>query len=163
MKLAWVISETLQLPPKYHSTMLHDLAPIWGSWRVWRSYQCDNCVCGDQLESQYCIENQYNQYCNLYVPDTIDVKEPNIFRYGSQGQLPTANRNDIIAMHLAGSRCDLVLLLGFQYKVHKAIIDGVVSNNPDTQWVLVTDVQETIDNRENFTCDKLDNVLKLLN
>jgi hypothetical protein len=65
MKFAWVLSETLQLPPKYQLKQLQDRAPIWGSWRIWRSYHCDHCVCGDQQEARYCIEHQYYQYCNL--------------------------------------------------------------------------------------------------
>jgi hypothetical protein len=163
MKFAWVLSETLQLPPKYQIKQLQDLAPIWGSWRIWRSYHCDHCVCGDQQEAQYCIEHQYYCYCTLYVPDSVETKLPNTFHYGSQGHLTIDNRNDIIAMHLAGSQSDLVMLLGFDYQKCGHVIDAVIDNYTDTQWVFVSNMQQLINDRENFTCDILDNVLTCLN
>lgn len=163
MKVAWVFAESLQLPPKYTNNQLHDIAPIWGSWKLWRSYHCDHCICGNLEESQYCIDHEYNQYCNLYIPDVIDKNLPNVVKFGSQGQADISNRNDIISLHLAGSRNDLILSLGFDQDADIEILKSISNNYPDKQWVIISirSIKHNII-EDNITCDLLDNVLKSL-
>jgi hypothetical protein len=167
MRIYWVLAEQLQLPPKYTSQDLHAVAPIWASWRLWRSYQVDNCICGDIDEAEFCLQYQFNQFCNLYVPDSVKTPYPRVIKFASGSLLTFSHANDIISMFLAGVQSDLVLLLGF----HNINVDNsygqafraTINNLPDTQWVNVSvDGSANTVNLQNYTCDKLDNVVKLL-
>lgn len=162
MKIAWVLSESLQLPPKYTNQQLHDVAPIWASWKLWRAYQPDHCVCGDINQAQYCIDHDYHRYTNLYIPDVLDIKLPNVNKFGSQGATGLVNINDVIALHLAAVGHDLILVLGFDQD-HNSL-KHVIRQFSDVQWVYVTtDLNSNPQwNYTNFTCDLLDNVLQSL-
>jgi len=161
MKIAWALAESLQLPPRYKIQQLQDIAPIWGSWKLWRGYNCDHCICGDTQEAQYCIDHDFYQYCKLYIPDGINKKAPNIVKFGAQGQVNALHLNDIITLHLVGSQHDLVLLLGFDRVFDTEILKSLVNEYPNTQWVMISHNEIDLDN-ENFTCDLLDNVLQSL-
>jgi hypothetical protein len=143
------------------------VAPLWASWRLWRSYQIDNCVCGDTDEAEFCLKYQYNHYCNLYVPNSIEKSYSRVIKYASHTVLKFSNVNDIIAMFLAGSQSDFILLLGFQNinwdNDYGQAFRAAVNNLPQTQWVNVSwDGAENSLDLPNYTCDKFDNVVKSL-
>jgi hypothetical protein len=162
MNIAWAISENLHLPPKYSTQQLHDIAPIWSSWRAWRAYQSDNCVASNQTEIEFCIQHQYYQHCNLYLPDSYDLRiSAPIRRYSGSGHMARPGLDDVIALHLAAAHQDLILLLGFD--CHDTL-RSVIKQYHKCQWVLVG-LDQILDAdivEDNFTCDNLDNVLQSL-
>jgi hypothetical protein len=88
--------------------------------------------------------------------------------------------DDIVALHLVSNISDIVLLAGFdlskkekaldRFQEHKdfnyyALIQSIITANPDTQWVLVdhpNSVDKSFKKLSNLTCDIMPNVLKLL-
>jgi hypothetical protein len=80
--------------------------------------------------------------------------------------------DDIVALHLASNRVDIVLMLGFDLtridpKNHHYLghVLSVIKQHPDTQWVLVdhpAEFDKNFQDLANLTCDSLGNVLQLL-
>jgi len=168
INIAWVIAEDYHLPPRYGTDILHAIGPIWSSWRIWRTYGSDNCVCLETADIEFCIEQEYHEYCNLYIPDSYELTSRlSIKRYAGMGKINLPNSIDIVTLHLAAAWQDIILLLGFDLSrnsVLKNYVMSAVSQYAKCQWVCIDnrsqDFQDT--NLENFTCDSFDNVVKSL-
>jgi hypothetical protein len=80
------------------------------------------------------------------------------------------HQEEIIAMHLAASVSDIVLLLGFDWSQlsqqhYAGLVSQVIRDNAKTQWVLIDHPgkpHETMTNLSNLTQDTLSGVLTLL-
>jgi hypothetical protein len=86
---------------------------------------------------------------------------------------------DIVALHLAGSRSELVLVAGIELittasadplnsvylRNRLGLVHAVVKNYPAVQWILVdhtAPLDKSFLTFDNLTCDKMENVLNLL-
>jgi hypothetical protein len=174
MKIAWLFSENTILGPQIDIGQLHELAPIWGSWRTWRSYGTDNVICYDPAQAHQLIEQDYQKVCNLYVHQTAwekANKPAGIHAFGGDFPINVQHPDDIVCMHLAASQNQIVLMVGFSLEQKQTVTPYIeliaqsVQTNPKTQWVLVDhpkDLLSPFAGLKNITCDTMNNVLGLL-
>lgn len=168
INIAWAIAKDYQLPPRYDTRLLHAIGPIWSSWRNWRTYGSDNCICLETADIDYCVTQEYHKYCNLYIPDSYQLTEQlPIKRFTGLGQINLPNSIDIVTLHLAAAWQDIILLLGFDLSVNSMLenyVMSAVSQYSKCQWVCIDSPIDYQPDKtfENFTCDSLDNVLKSL-
>lgn len=175
LNIGWVIATGFQFDPIVDVDRIKDIGPIWGSWTTWRGCGTDNVICHDRTKAKDLVDNGFQSGCNLYVPESVyqELQRPiGVRPYGGNFEYQVANIEDIVALHLAGSSLDIILMLGFDlYKLNPnnkhyyGLILSFVNNNPDIQIVLIDhlpDLDKNFQDRDNLTCDTLGNVLQLL-
>ena len=181
MRVCWIISEdfaSTHITPE----QLKDIAPSWGSWKTWRAWNTDNVLCHDAVKAQELVQRAFHSVCNFYTANKNYAQLGRPARVNLyEGDFPGAldRPEEIIAMHLVAEQNDLVLLLGFdlapkksddRFETHKNLnytnaFRATLNTYPETQWVLIDhpeDLDKSFKNVTNLTCDKFENVLKLL-
>lgn len=177
MNINWVVANHTLIDPTVDLDQLKEIGSIWGSWQTWRSCQTDNVICHDVAKAQQLIENKFSTLCNFYVPkslyDTLD-NPIGIQVYGGNFDHEIDNHDEIIAMHLAATASDIVLLLGFDWHTklsdqkhinYQNLIRYAIDQNKQTQWVLLDHQAPTwpeLSKLDNLTQDTLPNVIKML-
>ena len=183
MRVNWVIASGYQLDPALDPDQLKLVGPIWGSWRTWRACSTDNVICNDFPKSRELLDRAFQAVCNFYVPRKFyqDLGRPiGLKLYDGEFGQDVDHLEDIVAMHLAASVSDIVLLLGFdfaeiqlpedQLKKHKinnwhGLIRSIIASDNRIQWVAVDhpiELDKSYQNLPNLTCDTMENALKLL-
>ena len=180
MEISWVISEDYN-DPIVKSEKLKEIGSTWGSWKTWRAYSTDNVLCADNTKAQDLIKRAFHSVCNFYIPQksyTLLNRPTGVKVFDGDFPDDFTKQEDVIAMHLC-SQSELVLLLGFNLqevteedptakflaKSYQAAIRSDVKNNPNTQWVFIDhseDMEKSLKDLENITCDTYENVLQLL-
>jgi len=184
MNISWIFSDTLFLEPEVDLKIIKDVGSIWGSWRTWRAYQTDNVVCHDFQKADELIRRSLQTRCNFYVPNDhyLKLERPaGVMIYEGNFVHDVDHQEEIVAMHLAASVSDIVLLLGFEFgepttqsdklQEHRAhnyrhLCKQAIKSNANTQWVLVDHNREIMKDWKdlgNLTKDSLSNVLTLIN
>jgi len=170
-------------PADLDSDLLKSIGSTWGSWRTWRDCLTDNVICNDLGHARELLKRNLQTSCNLYVAEKFYAKlgRPSGLNY-YQGNFEgdALDIEDVIAMHLVSTNCDLVLLLGFnlanpgtssdrlvlrQMKNRFGLLRSCIAQNTDVQWVLVDHTNapdKAFSDLINLTCDTRENVLKLL-
>ena len=184
MRVSWVLAASVVNRRDWgrYPELMKSIAPMWGSWKTWVDFSTDNVVCHDLDKSRDLVNRAFHAVCNFYVykqhfeqlgsPARINV-------YDGTYHVMIPDVEDIVSMHLAAARSDMVLLLGFDFaktvasnsaeqdqnlRDRKGLLRGVVANT-NTQWVAIDHdaVPDTsFSNLSNFTRDTMDNVLRLL-
>ncbi|CAB4138207.1 hypothetical protein UFOVP328_400 [uncultured Caudovirales phage] len=183
MNISWVLSNGLIPDPELDLQQLKDIGPFWGGWQTWRSCGTDNVICNDFDRAQSLIARKFNEGCNFYIPNNIyqSLDHPSRVKlYDGTTNLDLDNKEEIIAMHLAASQSDIVLLLGFDWQPktkqadrlqehlaqnYRNLIRQVMSENSLVQWVLIdhkSKLMLEIQDLPNLTQDTLKSVLKML-
>lgn len=183
MNISWVLSDRVELDPTLDISRLKDVGSIWGGWKTWRAYSTDNVICNDSVKADELIKRQFQNLCNLYIPNLnyITLGRPdNVKIYEGSFVHDVDNQDEIVALHLAASTSDIVLLLGFdfgeysqqpdklaEHRAHhyRGLIKQAIIGNPEIQWVVVdhkTPIRDEFQNLENFSQDSIENVLDLL-
>jgi hypothetical protein len=183
MNISWVLADSTVLDPTLDIVTLKDIGPIWGSWKTWRGCSTDNVICHDQGRAVELIKREFQNSCNFYIHNDAYqfLNSPsNVKLY--QGQFPDQidNPDEIIAMHLAASQNDILLLIGFDWTkkpkltnrlqehcahVYRTLVEHTIRNNPDVQWVLVDhnpNLWSDLEKIENLTQDTFSNIVKML-
>ena len=180
MEISWVLSEDYN-DPIVKSEQLKDIGSTWGSWKTWRSWSTDNVLCADNTKAQDLIKRAFHSVCNFYIPQKsyILLNRPTGVRV-FEGDFPDdfTKQEDVIAMHLC-SQSELVLCMGFDLqevtetdpkakflaKSYETAIRAVIKNNPNTQFVFIDhpgELDKSLKDLENISCDTFENVLQLL-
>jgi len=185
MNIQWVLADNLVLEPSADINRMKNVGSFWGSWKTWRAYQTDNVVCYDRQKAEELIKKAFHGACNLYLPNSIysEIGKPpgvRLYEGGFMGHTVDC-QEEIIAMNLAGSISDVVLLIGFDWRKktkskdelqeirnqnYNGLVLQAIKQNPDTQWVLVDHpgkLQKDLSKLDNLGQDTLQGVLKLLN
>jgi hypothetical protein len=181
MNISWVLADTIVLDPMADPASMKDLGPIWGSWKTWRSCQTDNVICHDLVKSQELIQRNFHSTCNFYIPNnnfTVLERPDHVLLYEG-AFLDEFQPEEIVAMHLAASQSDIVLLLGFDLTekeksldkltehrahVYRILVKHCIEDNPEVQWVLVDHpgpIMKMLSKMENLTTDTMANCLGL--
>ncbi len=175
MKISWVVADGYQFDPTVDVDVIKNIGSIWGSWTTWRGCGTDNVICNSESKAQDLIERSFHKGCNFYIPNKTWTKlnQPSgVQSYGGEFAHEIQNTDDIIALHLASSTANIVLMMGFDLSLldlsnqhYYGHVLSVIKQHPDTQWVLV-DHNKTLDKNfqdlPNLTCDIFKNVLQLL-
>ena len=118
MNVNWVLADDAVLDHDINLEKIKNIGSLWGSWRTWRAYQVDNVICNDFRKSQELLKRQFNQQCNFYISNEnfkhLDNPEKVII-YEGQFVHDVDRQDEIVALHLAASQSDIVLLLGFDW------------------------------------------------
>ena len=180
MEISWVLSEDYN-DPIVKSEQLKDIGSTWGSWKTWRAYSTDNVLCADNTKAQDLIKRAFHSVCNFYIPQKsyIFLNRPTGVKV-FEGDFPDdfTKQEDVIAIHLC-SQSELVLCMGFDLqevtetdpkakflaKSYETAIRAVIKNNPNTQFVFIDhpgELDKSLKDLENISCDTYENVLQLL-
>lgn len=181
MRINWVFAAECKLDPEIDIEKLKSIGPTWGSWTTWRACATDNVICDGFAKSRDLFKRDFQKTCNFYIPRRyyLDLGRPTGAKfYDGEYQEQVDNIEDIIAMQIASTQSDIVLLLGFDWVLPTQITDrfdkhkimnyhglvrSTISNSKDVQWVAVTD--QTPDRAyadiANLNIDTLDNVLNM--
>ena len=179
MNIQWVLADNLVLDPTIDIKRLKKAGALWGSWKTWRAYNTDNVVCHDETKAAELIKKAFQATCNFYIPNSVykTLNQPlsvRLYEGGFMGH-EVNNQDELVAMNLAGSICEVVLLLGFTWEEddtdikvrnHKGLFLQAINSRPDVQWILVDypgDLPKELTNLPNLDKDSFENVLSILN
>jgi hypothetical protein len=184
MNISWVVSDSAVLDPVQELEPLKQIGSFWGSWRTWRAWQTDNVICHDQARADELLKRAFQAACNFYIPNSayVALNRPlGVQVYQGDFVHDLDRKEEIVAMHLAASTSDIVLLVGFDFaqqpknsdrsqdhqaQHHCGLALQVIRDNADTQWVLIDHPGKPhpgTANLPNLTQDTMSGVLELLN
>ena len=182
MNVSWVLADTLILDPSVDMSAIKAIGPLGGSWRTWRGCSTDNLICHHLGKSQELIKRSFHSTCNLYIPNDawITLDRPSNVNLYEGKFLDEFQPEEIVAMHLAASQSDIILLLGFDLTektknpdrllehrahVYRTLVRHCIENNPEVQWVLVDhpgDIMKSMSKLSNLVKDTMETALSLL-
>ena len=181
-KISWVLADSTVLDPAYDINDFKRLGAFWGSWQIWRSCQIDNVICHDQTKVAELTKRQFQTRCNFYIPDSAyaNLDRPDGVKvYAGEFVHDVIRQEEIVALHLAATTSDIVLLFGWNFTELKPDPDRLVANQQlhhrnmvrqafitynQVTWVIVDhpeDIDPNIANLENVVTDTLNTVLEL--
>ena len=155
MNISWVLADSVVLDPTLDPADLKQVGPVWGSWRTWRACQTDNVICHDMQKAADLVKRQFQNNCNFYLPNSVhaSLDRPDGVRlYEGDFVHDVDRQEEIVALHLAASTSDIVLLLGFDLtplstdtdrllahraQHHRNLLRQAMVNYDQVQWVVV--------------------------
>ena len=181
MNVSWVLADTFVLDPTLDIKEIKEIGPLWGSWKTWRGCQTDNVICHNLEKSRELLQRKFQQNCNFYIPNSnwVTLDRPDGVKLYEGSFTDEFQPEEIVAMHLAASQSDIILLLGFdlsekhknpnkllehQAHVYRTLIKHAIEQNPEIQWVLVdhpNPIMKMLSKLPNLTTDTMDNCLGL--
>jgi hypothetical protein len=182
VKISWVVAADHSLDPTINVEQIKSVGPVWGSWRTWRACATDNVICHEQQKARELLDRAFQAVCNFYIPRNLyeALSRPMGVRlYDGDFDREMDNIEDIVALHLAGSDSDIVLVVGFDWTLPETVTDrferhkiinrhglmrSAVSSRAQTQWVAIdcANMDPGYQTLPNLTCDRMENVLQLL-
>jgi hypothetical protein len=183
MNISWVIADSAELDPTQNIDALKKLGPIWGSWRTWRAYQTDNVICHNQNKAEELVKRKFHERCNFYIPDSVNVllgRPAGVRLYAGDFVHDVIRQEELVALHLAATTSDIVLLLGWdlaklkpnsdrlesnQAQHHRNLFHQAVKDYGQTQWVVVDHLEPlapSLQVLENLVLDTMATVLALV-
>lgn len=182
MNISWVLADSATADPTLDITDLKQIGALWGGWRTWRAWQTDNVLCHDQGKAAELIKRNFQLNCNFYIPNSvyISLDRPDSVRVYEGAFVHDVDRQEeIVAIHLAATTSDIVLLLGFDLSElvpnadrllahraqhHRNHIHQAIKDFNQVQWVVVDhtgDLDPNLANLDNVVTDNLETVLAL--
>jgi len=183
LNISWVLADNVVLDPTQELEPLKHIGSFWGSWRTWRAYQTDNVICHDPAKVDELLKRAFQAACNFFIPNSAYValdRPLGVQLYEGDFVHDLDRKEEIVAMHLAASRSDIVLLVGFDFteqprnsdrmvehqaQHHRGLAMQAIKDNPEIQWVLIDhpgDIHPAMADLPNLTQDTMNNVLELL-
>lgn len=184
MNISWVLADSAVLDPTQELEPLKQVGAFWGSWRTWRAYQTDNVICHDLAKADELLRRAFQVTCNFYIPNSayVALNRPlGVQVYEGDFVHDLDRREEIVAMHLASSTSDIVLLIGFDFaerpknpdrlqehqaQHYRGLVTQVIQDRADVQWVLIDhpgQIHPAMRQLTNLTQDTISGVLGLLN
>jgi hypothetical protein len=182
MNISWVLADSVILDPTQDVDSLKNIGAFWGSWRTWRACQTDNVICHNQSKAAELIKRNFQKHCNFYIPNSVSssIGLPEGVRlYEGDFVHDVVRQEEIVAIHLAASTSDIVLLLGFdltkflpnldrllanQAQHHRNHIHQAIKDYNQVQWIVVDPTDKLDPNLaklDNISTDTLQAVLAL--
>ena len=180
MNISWVLADSTPADPAVDVAELKRIGSLWGGWRTWRAWQTDNVICHDQSKVAELIKRDFQNNCNFYIPNSVytSLARPNGVRLYEGAFVHDVDRQEeIVAIHLAATTGDIVLLYGFDltelepnsdrllsHKAHhhRNHIRQAIKDFDQVQWVVVDHPGEldlNLANLDNVVTDNLKTVL----
>lgn len=182
MNISWVLADLATADPTMDIAELKRIGAFWGSWRTWRAFQTDNVICHDQRKADELLRRNFQTNCNFYIPKSVytSLGRPDGIRlYEGAFVHDVDHQEEIVAMHLAATTSDIVLLFGFDLTELPADPDRLLANRAlhhrnhirqaikdynQVQWVVVDHLgklEPMLANLDNISTDTLQAVLAL--
>lgn len=183
MNISWVVADQTVLDPTINLDQIKSVGSIWGGWQTWRQCQTDNVICHNMKKAAELLDRNFANICNFYIPKAHyeQLDNPlNVKLYDGAFPDNIGAEDEIVSLHLAASVSDIVLLLGFDWTekepnddrlqehrthVYRTLINGVLRNNPEVQFVAVDhpgEFRKDLAQFANLTQDTLQTALSLL-
>jgi len=183
LNISWVLADTVVLDPMQELEPLKQTGAFWGSWRTWRAWQTDNVICHDLSKADELLKRAFQAACNFYIPNSAYValnRPMGVQVYEGDFVHDVVRREEIVAMHLAASTSDVVLLMGFDFaeqaknpdrmqehqaQHYRGLVTQAIRDNVNTQWVLIDHpgkIHPAMSDLSNLTQDTMAGVLELL-
>lgn len=184
MNINWVLANSTTLDPTVDLNRMKMAGAFWGSWQTWRACGTDNVICHNMKKSQELIRRAFHAACNFYIPNAnyqaLDRPQGVRLYEGDFLGHDVDNQDELIAINLAGSVSDVVLLVGFDWSPKTPDPDPVLENRarnyrglvlqalrsrPSVQWVMVDhpgELWSELTELETVTVDTMENVFGLL-
>jgi hypothetical protein len=184
MNISWVLADSAALDPTLDINDLKRLGAFWGSWKTWRAYQTDNVICHDQVKAAELLKRNFQTQCNFYIPNSIypALGRPTGVRlYAGEFVHDIVRQEEIVAVHLAATTSDIVLLLGWdltelpensdrlqahQAHHHRNLLYQALKDYNQIQWVVVDhagDLAKNLTKLDNVVTDTMGTVLTFAN
>jgi len=184
MNISWVLADSVELDPTQDINDLKRLGAFWGSWKTWRAYQTDNVICHDQAKAAELLKRNFQTLCNFYLPNSIYPalgRPPGVKLYAGEFVHDVVRQEEIVAVHLAATTSDIVLLLGWdltelpntpdkleahQALHHRNLLFQALKDYNQIQWVVVDhpgDLAKNLTKLDNVVTDTMDTVLTFAN
>jgi len=181
-KISWVLPDMATLDPAHDINKLKNRGTFWGSWRTWRAWQTDNVICHDQAKAAELIKRDFQSRCNFYISDSayISLDRPaGVKVYAGEFVHDVIQQEEIVALHLAASTSDIVLLYGWnlskldldnesdrlvvnQQRHHRNMVISALKQYTEKTWVIVDHAEPLdpmISGLENVVTDQLEAIL----
>jgi hypothetical protein len=182
MNISWVLADSVIMDPLADVPKMKEIGSMWGSWKTWRGCSTDNVICHDMGKAQELIKRSFQSTCNFYIPNEawVTLDRPDGVQLYEGKFLDEFQPEEIVAMHLAASQSDIILLLGFDLTektknpdrllehrahVYRTLVKHCIEGNPEVQWVLVDhpgDVMKFMSKIPNLVKDSMETALSLL-
>lgn len=185
MNIQWVLADDLILDPTIDVNRMKSGGAFWGSWKTWRAYNTDNVICHDMNKAQELIKRAFHSTCNFYIPNSVYVsldrpKGVKLYEGDFMGH-DVNNKDELVAMYLAATISDVILLVGFDLsekpknpdkltevlaRNYRGLAIQAIKSNPQVQWILVdhpTELMPELAELPNIGKDSFENVFKILN
>ena len=182
MNISWVLADTFILDPLVDIKEIKEIGPLWGSWKTWRACQTDNVICHELNKAGDLLKQNFHRKREFEIPNAhwSTLNRPEGVQLYEGKFLDEFQPEEIVAMHLAASQSDIVLLLGFDLTektknpdrllehrahVYRTLVKHCMENNPEVQWVLVDhsgDIMKFMSNIPNLVKDTMETALSLL-
>jgi hypothetical protein len=183
MNISWVLADSTIADPTLEINELKNLGAFWGSWRTWRAFQTDNVICHDQRKADELVKREFQKNCNFYIPNSIyaSIGRPQGVRlYEGAFVHDVDHEEEIVAMHLAATTSEIVLLFGFDLTELPSTSDRLIAHRAQhrrnhihqaikqydqIQWVVVDHVEEldpALTKLPNLVTDTMQAVLALV-
>lgn len=183
MNISWVLSDNFILDPIFDIKEIKEIGPLWGSWKTWRGCQTDNVICHELVKAGDLLKRNFQTNCNFYIPNDnwITLDRPEGVQLYEGKFLDEFQPEEIVAMHLAASQSDIILLLGFDLTekiknpnrllehrahVYRTLVKHCIEGNTEVQWVLVDhpgDIMKYMSKIPNLVKDTMESALSLKN
>ena len=185
MNIKWVLADDLVLDPTIDINRMKRGGTFWGSWKTWRAYNTDNVVCHNKEKAEELIKRDFQKTCNFYISNSVYKslnQPPKVLLYeGDFMGHEVSNQDEIVAMNLAASSSDVLLLVGFDWseqpvdvdskrelraKNYRGLVERAIKSRPDVQWILVDHpqvVRSELAELPNLDKDSFGNVFQILN
>ena len=155
MNISWVLADSVVVDPTQDINSLKRIGAFWGSWKTWRAYQTDNVVCHDQSKAAELIKRNFQTQCNFYLPSSVHTalgRPDGVRLYAGDFVHDVVRQEEIVAVHLAATTSDIVLLLGWdltelpkdsdrlrshQAHHHRNLLNQAFKDYNQIQWVVV--------------------------
>jgi hypothetical protein len=182
-KISWVLSDSVVLDPTHDIEDFKKIGAFWGSWRTWRTCQTDNVICHDQIKTAELIQREFQNLCNFYIPDSAHAnldRPAGIKVYAGEFVHDVIRQEEIVAMHLAATTSDIVIMLGWdlaelqpnpdklqanQELHHRNLVRQAFLDYNQIQWVIIDhkgSVDPNLTNLDNVVTDTIESVLDLI-
>ena len=182
MNISWVLADSAEADPTADIAEFKRLGVFWGSWRTWRAWQTDNVICHDQSKAAELTKRNFQNNCNFYIPNAVytSLDRPEGVRvYEGAFVHDVIRQEEIVAIHLAATTSNIVLLLGFDLaelvpnadrlttsraQHHRNHIHQAIKDYNQVQWIVVDptdDLDPNLTNLNNISTDTLQAVLAL--
>lgn len=183
MNISWVLADSATPDPTLEIDEFKRIGPIWGSWLTWRAFQTDNVICHDQQKAFELLTRNFQNNCNFYIPNAVYTsldRPEGINVYEGAFVHDIEHQEEIVAMHLAATTSDIVLLYGFDLTElqpnpdklaghrahhHRNHIRQALKDYTQIQWVIVDhtgDLDPNLVDLSNVVTDSLKAVLALV-
>ena len=180
MNISWVLADSVVIDPTQDINDLKRLGSFWGSWKTWRAYQTDNVICHDQAKAAELLKRNFQEQCNFYLPNSIYPslgRPPGVRLYAGEFVHDVVRQEEIVAVHLAATTSDIVLLLGWdltelpkttdkleahQALHHRNLLYQALKDYDQIQWVVVDhlgDLAKNLAKLDNVVTDTMETVL----